>query len=257
MLPRSSRGCDSILYGSESPQETSIKSPHRSGLDTAHRFFHGTAPTYDITVHFWTFGFDWWWKKRIIDKIRPPTHLILDQACGTGILTLRMARKFQDCRVIGIELHEDYLSLAAKKAWVLGLENVQWILGRAEDVILRGQFDCITSSYLSKYAEMKDLIQGAKKMLRTGGLLIMHDFTYPRNPFVAGLLSVYFRFMQTFGRLFFPQWETTFYELEDFIRQSRWVPDLVKCLEEYNFSHLRVERLTLGFATIVSARNMQ
>jgi demethylmenaquinone methyltransferase/2-methoxy-6-polyprenyl-1,4-benzoquinol methylase len=224
-------------------------------VEIAHRFFAGTASTYDLTVHFWTLGLDWWWKKRIIDRIPPVPQGILDQGCGTGILTFQMAQSFPNCRVIGVELHKEYISLAAKKANALGLNNVQLILGRAEDVVLRERFDCITSSYLSKYAEMEELIRGAKKMLREGGLLIMHDFTYPRNRLAARILGGYFRFMQTFGRCGFPQWEIAFYELEDFIRQSRWVPELVTSLKWHEFRCIRVERLFLGIATIVSAKN--
>jgi demethylmenaquinone methyltransferase/2-methoxy-6-polyprenyl-1,4-benzoquinol methylase len=240
---------------SKSPKETHIKFHPRSGLDVAHRFFAGTATTYNLTVHFWTLGLDWWWKKKIIDKIPRVAQLILDQGCGTGILTFRMARRFPTSRVIGVELHHDYISLAAKKAKALGLNNVKLIIGRAEDMVLRDRFDCITSSYLSKYAEMGKLIRGAKKMLREGGLLIMHDFTYPRNRLVARSLGIYFRMMQTFGRFGFPEWEKAFYELEDYIRQSSWVTDLISSLERQGFANIRIERLTLGFATIVSAKN--
>jgi demethylmenaquinone methyltransferase/2-methoxy-6-polyprenyl-1,4-benzoquinol methylase len=59
---------------------------------------------------------------------------------------------------------------------------VDFILGRAEDVVLDRSCDCITSSYLAKYAELGTLILNAEKMLRPGGLIIMHDFTYPSNP---------------------------------------------------------------------------
>jgi demethylmenaquinone methyltransferase / 2-methoxy-6-polyprenyl-1,4-benzoquinol methylase len=240
---------------SKSPKETHVKFYPHSGLEIAHRFFAGTAPSYNLTVHLWTLGLDWWWKKRIIDKIPRVAQLILDQGCGTGILTFRMARRFPTSRVIGVELHQDYISLAAKKAKALGLNNVKLIIGRAEDVVLRDRFDCITSSYLSKYAEMGKLIRGAKKMLREGGLLIMHDFTYPRNRLVACSLGIYFRMMQTFGRFGFPEWENAFYELEDYIRQSSWVADLISSLERQGFANIRIERLTLGFATIVSAKN--
>ena len=234
-------------------QGSIFKASPRTGLEMARRFFGGTSSTYDLTVHVWTVGMDWYWKKRIIDKIPIGTRGILDQGCGTGILTLRMARSFPTCRLIGVELHQEYVSLAVQKAGALRLKNVQWILGRAEDVVLKDRFDCITSSYLSKYVEMEKLIRGVKRMLREGGLLIMHDFTYPRNRLAARMLGVYFRFMQTFGMHSFPEWETTFYELEDFIRHSRWVPDLIASLERHGFHSVRVERLTLGIATIVSA----
>ena len=236
-------------------KETQCSFSPRSGVETAHRFFDGTASTYDAAVRFWTVGMDWWWKKRIVDKIPPVPQRILDQGCGTGILTFRMARNFPACRIVGVELHQEYISLAAQKARVMGVNNVELILGRAEDVVLREQFDCITSSYLAKYADVEDLVRGAKRMLRASGVLIIHDFIFPRNRLAAHILGIYFRFMQTLGRRWFPQWKNVFNELEDLLRQSRWVSELVILLERCGFRRIRVERLAPGIAAIVSATN--
>ena len=64
-----------------------------------------------------------------------------------GILTLRIARQFPHCRVVGVDLLDEYLTLA-KEVWEVGkLENVEFVLGRAEEVSLDEGFDCITSSY--------------------------------------------------------------------------------------------------------------
>jgi demethylmenaquinone methyltransferase/2-methoxy-6-polyprenyl-1,4-benzoquinol methylase len=178
---------------------------------------------------------------------------MIDQACGTGILTLQMARRFPTCRIVGVDLHREYLSLAARKAEGLNVHNVQWVQGRAEDVVLKGRYDCITSSYLAKYADMDRLVQGAKKMLRDGGVLVMHDFTYPRRRILSDALGLYFRIMKTVGSRAFPQWKIVFNELEDFLKESRWVPALISSLERYGFRGIRAERLALGFAAIVSA----
>jgi demethylmenaquinone methyltransferase/2-methoxy-6-polyprenyl-1,4-benzoquinol methylase len=230
-------------------------SPPRSGLETARRFFAGTAATYNAAVHLWTVGMDWWWKRKIIGRIPASPRSILDQGCGTGILTLRMARKFSASRVVGVELHREYASLAAGRARAMGLKNVSFVLGRAEDMVLKEHFECITSSYLAKYADLEELIRGAKRMLVQGGVLVIHDFTYPRNPLAARILRIYFRFLQAFGRWGFPEWETVFYELEDFLRQSHWVSELVTLLEEHGFMQIRVVPLTWGIATVVSAEN--
>src|SRR6266581_4195810 len=53
-----------------------------------------------------------------------------------------------------------------EKAKDLQLTNIEFISGRAEDVILDGAFDCITSSYLAKYADLDRLIENARAMLR-------------------------------------------------------------------------------------------
>lgn len=219
----------------------------------ARRFFPGTAASYDLTVHLWTFGLDWWWKKRLLDKVPPGSRRILDQACGTGILTFRMARRFPSARITGVDLHREYLLEAARKAESRGIKNVQFIQGLAEEVSLRDRFDCITSSYLAKYAHMENLIAGAGRMLRRGGVLIMHDFTYPRNSYIASTMGLYFRVMQAVGSRAFPEWKNVFFELEGFLRESRWVSDLVASLEKNAFEEIHVERFTLGAAGLVYA----
>ena len=224
-----------------------------AGIETARRFFAGTAPTYDLSVRLWTLGLDQWWKRKILGKIPAFPERLLDQACGTGILTLQMARRFSACRVIGIDIHREYLTLAARKAESLGLGNVQWVQGRAEDVILKGRYDCIVSSYLAKYADINLLIRGAEKMLRPGGVLVIHDFTYPRGPFFSEALGIYFRIMRTFGSRVLPQWRIVFSELEGFLKQSRWVSELISSLERNGFVMILAEKLSFGFATVISA----
>lgn len=223
-------------------------------IERVHRFFSGTGSTYDWTVNLWTVGFDLFWKKRILAKIPERPIRILDQACGTGILTFKIARKFPLCDVIGVELRDEYLSIAKKKAEALKMGNVQLILGRAEDVLLKDKLDCITSSYLAKYAELDTLIGNAKRMLRHGGLLVMHDFTYPRNHVFAWIWKHYFKLMQTVGSWKYPQWKTVFYELPEFIRKTEWVTDLVKLLRENAFRDITRESLTFGTSAIVTAR---
>lgn len=218
------------------------------------RFFSGTGPSYDFIVNFWTLGCDLWWKKRLLDKIPEGPLRILDQACGTGILTFKIARRFPSCRVIGVELRDEYLSLAVKKARILRQENVQFILGRAEDVLLGENLDCVTSSYLAKYAELKVLVPNAGRMLRRGGLLLVHDFTYPPGAVFARLWAAYFKIMQTLGSRVYPQWKTVFYQLPILLRETTWVDDLVKFLREEHFMDINLEFLTFGASAIVSAR---
>jgi demethylmenaquinone methyltransferase/2-methoxy-6-polyprenyl-1,4-benzoquinol methylase len=224
------------------------------GVDLVHRFFSGTGPSYDYMVNLWTIGFDIWWKKGILEKIPARPRRIIDQACGTGILTFKIARKFPRCRVIGVELREEYLDIAKEKAGALKLNKLEFILGRAEDVLLMESFDCITSSYLGKYAEFKSLIRNAKKMLRDGGILIMHDFTYPPNPAFSRIFEFYFKVIQTVGGWKYPQWKTIFFGLPELLRETEWVAELVSALQENAFSDIHIESLTLGTSTIVTAR---
>ncbi len=225
------------------------------GVEIAQRFFSGTGSSYDLIAHLCTFGFDFRWKKRILREIPSNPKHILDQACGTGILTFRIARRFPRCRVIGVELREEYLNIARNKARQLNLIHVEFLLGRAEDIVLNAGIDCITSSYLAKYAELGTLVHNAKKMLRPGGVLIMHDFTYPSGGIFLRLWKFYFRILQSLGAWLFPEWKTVFHELPVLLESTRWVDELVSSLRENGFSEIRQERLFMNTSTLVVATN--
>src|ERR1017187_4669580 len=98
-----------------------------SKLEVVQRFFSGTGFSYDQVATMCTCGFDMYWKKRIIEKIPDRPACIIDQACGTGILTLKIARRFPGCQVIGVELRDEYLTIAREKARTLGIRNVDFI----------------------------------------------------------------------------------------------------------------------------------
>jgi demethylmenaquinone methyltransferase/2-methoxy-6-polyprenyl-1,4-benzoquinol methylase len=224
-----------------------------TGVNLVRHFFKGTGPTYDLIVKMFTFGMDARWKQAILRRIpRNPTRII-DQACGTGILTFEIARRFPSCQVVGVDVQEEYLAVARAKARENGIENVEFVVGRAEDVVPDGQWDCIASSYLAKYAELDLLISNARRMLRDGGVLVMHDFTYPRGPYFRGLWEFYFRIMQTVGTMPFPEWKTIFYELPELMRETLWVDDLTEVLQEKGFRDIRIAYFTHGAAAVISA----
>ena len=225
-----------------------------SKLEVVQRFFSGTGFSYDQVATICTCGFDKYWKRRIIEKIPAHPACIIDQACGTGILTAKIARKFPDCHVIGVELRDEYLTIAREKARTSGASNVEFILGRAEDVVLEERCDCITSSYLAKYAELGTLISNAGKMLRPGGLIIMHDFTHPSNPVFLVLWQTYFKLLRMIGSRIFPEWRTVFYELPEFLRQTTWLEDSLIIMKEMGFSDITSKSLTFGTSAIVAAR---
>lgn len=225
-----------------------------SKLEVVDRFFSGTGSSYDHMVAFGTCGRDAYWKKRMLARVPAGPTRIIDQACGTGIVTLELARRYPECQVTGVELRDEYLQYAREKARALGMKNVDFVLGRAEDVVLEGSLDCIVSSYLAKYADLGLLIANAGRMLRPGGVLILHDFSYPTHPAFRSVWRIYFSLLRWIGKRAFPEWRTVFDELPSFLRATRWVSASAAFLAENAFCDIRSESLTFGAAAIVSGR---
>ncbi|EHR78926.1 SAM-dependent methyltransferase [Thermococcus litoralis DSM 5473] len=98
---------------------------------------------------------------------------ILDLACGTGIPTLELAERGYD--VIGLDLHEEMLKVARRKAEERGLD-VEFFQGDALEITFENEFDAITMFFSSimyfDEENLKKLFNGVVKALRPGGVFI-------------------------------------------------------------------------------------
>lgn len=100
---------------------------------------------------------------------------LLDLGCGTGELSLRMARN--QFEVTGIDLSEEMLSVAQNKA----LENKKDILFLQQDMRSMSGFQdpfdviiicCDSLNYLKSEEDVRDTFQAAYQQLKENGLLI-------------------------------------------------------------------------------------
>jgi demethylmenaquinone methyltransferase / 2-methoxy-6-polyprenyl-1,4-benzoquinol methylase len=223
-------------------------------LALVERFFAGTGRSYDAMVHCATLGMDRHWKRRIVSLIPPNAKRILDLACGTGILTFAIARRFPHAEVVGVELRDEYLSIGRQKQAAAGITNVTLQVGRAEDFRSDRPFDCVVSSYLAKYADLPRLATAATTWLMPGGLLVMHDFMLPPDPTLLGIWRLYFRLLQRIGAPLLPTWQEIFYGLPRLLEQTRWVEELPGELRKQGFQDIRLEYLTLYGSALLTAR---
>jgi demethylmenaquinone methyltransferase/2-methoxy-6-polyprenyl-1,4-benzoquinol methylase len=223
-------------------------------LALVERFFRGTGATYDLVVNFATFGIDRLWKRRIVGSIPTSSQRILDLACGTGLSTLAIARRFPSARIVGVELREEYLALAREKVRALGTSNIELVLSRAEDYRAAEPFDCIASSYLAKYADLPRLVRNCRGMLHSGGVLLTHDFVLPPRRSLVALWRVYFRALQLVGGALLPSWNEIYYGLPKLIEETRWLAELEQALADNGFRDVRTDYLTAYGSALVSAR---
>jgi SAM-dependent methyltransferase len=77
-------------------------------------------------------------------RVRAPlsgTGKLLDLACGTGQITFALAGDFGE--VWAVDQEEESVTFGRAKAQALGVTNVEWLVGRAEDVELPGSFELV------------------------------------------------------------------------------------------------------------------
>ncbi len=213
----------------------------------AKQFFGNNANSYEKVVRLTTFGRDAYWKGEIIKRISK-CNSVLDLACGTGILTFKIAEKFPDATITGIDLSEEYLKLAKNKT--ASSDKISFLQYDAEDLNLDCTFGCITSSYIPKYCNPQILVERCVHYLDSGGKIILHDFTYPKNKVVRLLWKFYFVILGMMG-FFVPSWKNTFRLLPKLIRSSNWVEQYKNIMERKGLS-VEVKYLTMGCSAILA-----
>lgn len=216
-------------------------------------FFMGTGPTYDLIVNLFTYGADHYWKSRLLQMV-PPSREILDLACGTGILTFKLADRNPGCRIVGVDMMEEYIRIAQRKSKAAHRHNIDFICGRAEEVVLNRSFDCVTSSYIPKYVPAERLLENISPSLKTGGWIVLHDFTYPSSLIYRKLWEAHMGLLKYVGTPLFPRWQTVFHELADLVRGTKWVTEYGDALRNFGYSNIRLAKYTAGSAAIISAR---
>ncbi len=192
-----------------------------SAKDLVPKFFGKTADTYDTVARWATLGKDEYWKKQILNQILNGESF-LDLACGTGILTRKIAKKFPNAKIIGIDITKGYLEIAKRNS--TSYKNITFLHQDAESLHLDSKFDWIISSYLPKYCDPKILVKNCIDYLNPGGSIIFHDFIYPKNKIVQKIWNTHFVVLRFLGK-FFPSWKEAFRELPELIRSSSWLRD--------------------------------
>src|SRR5450759_4521728 len=77
------------------------------------QIFRLVAPRYNAITRLLSFNRDHVWEDRMVDSLPPKAAPVcLDLACGTGDLTFRLASKYPDGHIIGLDLTESMLERA-------------------------------------------------------------------------------------------------------------------------------------------------
>ncbi len=213
----------------------------------AKNFFNeNNASSYNNLVKFSTFGQDYYWKRKILSKI-PTKGLILDLACGTGILSSLLKEKGHT--VFGIDLTYEYLKILK-----INKSKSFCINGVAEFLPFKNNyFDCIVGSYLPKYSNLTSLVNECFRVLKNRGIVILHDFTFPIRLIFRSLWRMYFKILKLSGT-FLKNWNKVFNELDLLIMKSRWYDTLPKILISKGFTEITSESFTFETSAIISAK---
>ncbi len=116
---------------------------------------------------------------RIAAMIEPGARVI-DIACGNGTLALKMAKHAQ--HVTGIDLSEDSLQFARKRARKLRLENTEFLVQDANDLSAFSKlpFDVATISMVIHQFPPETGLHILRQLEKISRTVIVIDYAYPQ-----------------------------------------------------------------------------
>lgn len=169
--------------------------------------FATIARRYDLINDIQSFGLHRLWKRRVIRLARPqPGERALDLCCGTGDLTLALAKR--GAHVTGLDFSDAMLQVAKEKSARFEQRSktkIEFIRGDAQQIPLAdNSFDVLTIGYGLR--NLGDLDAGLRDMWRVtkrGGRMVALEFGKPRNSAWRGIYFSYLKFMlPIFGKIF-------------------------------------------------------
>lgn len=157
--------------------------------------FNHIAPTYDRLNHILSLSIDKLWRRRVVKVVRKTgAKRILDVATGTADLAIAMARKIEGSAICGVDLSAQMLEVARTKVCKQGLdERITLMEGNAEHLDLQTEsVDAVTIAFgIRNFENKESCIEELKRIIRSGGHLVILEFSNPKNRFIGWLYRIY------------------------------------------------------------------
>jgi demethylmenaquinone methyltransferase/2-methoxy-6-polyprenyl-1,4-benzoquinol methylase len=168
--------------------------------------FNAVPPRYDLVNRIITLGLDKRWRRLASQTcLENKPQAILDLGCGTGDLTINIARMaVKDTEIVGLDFSQPMLEKAQKKAAKAGVvELVRFIHGDAIDLPFPdAHFDCVGISFAFRNLTYKNPLALAhlaevKRVLTPGGRYVIVESSQPENRLIRALFHLYLRIFVT------------------------------------------------------------
>lgn len=219
--------------------------------------FNDIAPTYDRLNHILSLDIDKLWRKRVVRIIgKLGAKRIMDMATGTGDLAIAMARHIEGSTIYGADFSSEMLAVAKQKIEQLGLtERISLTECNAEDIPLEdGAVDAATVAFgVRNFEHQREALTEIKRTIRSGGHLVVLEFSNPRCAFVRWCYRLYSHYiLPAIGRLV-SKHATAYTYLPDSIDKFASPEAFTALLEEVGFDSVERRSQSMGIAHIYIA----
>ncbi len=167
-----------------------------------HRMFDAIPKQYDLINHVVTLGMDTGWRKKAaLTCLSTHPARILDMCCGTGDLSIALARlaKYKP-EITGVDFSREMLDVARKKAPSAAPGgNIKFMEADVSDLPFPdNHFDCAGISFAFRNLTYKnprtaDYLKEILRVLRPGGQFVIVESSQPKSAFIKFFFRLYLR----------------------------------------------------------------
>lgn len=233
--------------------EEDHSSRHDRKVNYVIRLFSDGPREYDFLLKILSLGRDNYWRESVVREadIRPG-YLVLDIACGTGLLTYQFAGR--GARVIGVDVTREMLQRATKLTQYLSCD-VDFIQARAENLPLRSDvFDAATISLaMRNVSSQTETLDEMRRCTKEGRKVISLDFTRPKSSLFKPFYYFYiFKLLPAIGLIISRHWNTIFLYLANSIERARDPEQITRTMLKVGLVRASIKRMTHGTTALVS-----
>ncbi|MFN3420591.1 MAG: ubiquinone/menaquinone biosynthesis methyltransferase [Armatimonadota bacterium] len=150
--------------------------------DAIAKMFSDIASRYDLLNHLLSGWLDVRWRKFAAEWLPPSAQIVIDVGTGTGDFAFAALDKCEGATVIGVDLSEQMLKLARKKASNMGKDRqCRWLLADGLSLPFPDEIaDAVVSAFVIRNFE--DLTEGLReihRVLKQGGVALILEFCQP------------------------------------------------------------------------------
>ncbi len=160
--------------------------------------FRSVARRYDLMNDLMSGGIHRAWKSALVTAVNPPKNdrpfVVLDVAGGTGDIAFRVAQAGgAGTQATVCDINADMLSVGRERAEALGLSNVSFEQGNAEELPYADRsFDCVTIAFgIRNVPRIERALAEFYRVLRIGGHFVCLEFSAVDVPGLDKLYDLY------------------------------------------------------------------
>lgn len=234
--------------------ENNKKIPLNDKKNSVRSMFDSIAWRYDFLNHFLSAGVDKYWRSKAIRIIgnHKKNPEILDVATGTGDLAIA-ALRLDPVKVTGIDISQKMLSIGQEKIMKIRQQGkISLMSGDSENIPFKEKsFDVAMVAFgVRNFADPLKGLSEMNRVLRDGGMVMVLEFSRPRQFPLRNIYSFYFRrVLPFFGKMISGN-KSAYNYLPESVMKFPDNEEFIDMLKKAGFSGVEQVKMTGGIASI-------